>query len=807
MSSMRQPINRQEDRTADQKCKPPLFLIPNSLRGDSKNLLKSPNGKSLLFSLEDTTAGVESEIQAVVIGNSNQVDLPLSIKASNYYKNVVKKAKTGDSPQHVLTSLEDFLEDNEKEIWENSWVRFPENVLSDYACEVFQTDLLADKKHPEAGNRSDLSQFCFQQDGESYIRIPVSYLLKLALADATSKATSHPTIREIARKLMGHFLNDNTSPETLSFYTVPLSKRFDKGKGIAEETLLRYLLCQLLVQYANKQFKLTASGQTARVYFAPNPPIHQRKLNELIPDSFYRELFMSPCLSGWDKGEDKHHYMGFCHRVLSNSQLNAIVKLKEAGIIITNLVVLPNTSNTSLANNGTHVSLGSRRLSRLLADPQSGFSKVEEKYYGDLAIKIIEHFLPLFVGNYSGSPYRLDFWDFHPEKVLGYLPHQLDFTHLRMIWRRWKKKADLKFLGRRFTPFGPNWFDRFFSRAFGIKGDFVSDYRLVDYFVSLLSTEQSPALNGKLGNDEQLKKDLSSMGVFDTSMATYLLYRLRQFDKIGFSGFEGRYYSQFENVREDLGEAVNLQALISALAYKYIVSDKVHHTDIPDDPFIESERRQIFFGAAIGIPTFFVSKNTHNRFLKRIVEKAERTRFSRRYSGYIRIHNKEYQCALLKVLKEDAGDLIEMMDMEATIADLQHRLDDPKNASAFGKLTRGILDEAGTSEPMKMSGEDFNITAERYYRETLRKKQMNEALDILKRDAGRQNSVSSTVSADESLIKSVLHDKSAGDFIDAVKQDLLKETLPEEQLLSLIHLMLLVVEHNKQQTSEATFNN
>jgi hypothetical protein len=29
--------------------------------------------------------------------------------------------------------------------------------------------------------------------------------------------------------------------------------------------------------------------------------------------------------------------------------------------------------------------------------------------------------------------YRLDFWDFHPEKALEFLPHEPDFTHLRMI--------------------------------------------------------------------------------------------------------------------------------------------------------------------------------------------------------------------------------------------------------------------------------------------------------------------------------------------------------------------------------------
>ena len=67
-----------------------------------------------------------------------------------------------------------------------------------------------------------------------------------------------------------------------------------------------------------------------------------------------------------------------------------------------------------------------------------------EKYLGDLVTKFVEHFLPMFVGTYSAAPYRLAFGDFHPEKALSFLPFELDYTHLRMIWRRWRKKAHLK---------------------------------------------------------------------------------------------------------------------------------------------------------------------------------------------------------------------------------------------------------------------------------------------------------------------------------------------------------------------------
>jgi hypothetical protein len=96
-------------------------------------------------------------------------------------------------------------------------------------------------------------------------------------------------------------------------------------------------------------------------------------------------------------------------------------------------------------------------------------------------MKVMEHFLPLFVGTYSAAPYRLDFCDFHPEKALGFLPHELDGGHLRMIWRRWKKKADLSIFGHPMTPIGPLWLDKLTSRAFRLRGDFVPDFRLIDY--------------------------------------------------------------------------------------------------------------------------------------------------------------------------------------------------------------------------------------------------------------------------------------------------------------------------------------
>jgi len=389
--------------------------------------------EALPFTGEDCTAGSETELQVAVAGSKGSVDLPLVIERSNYFANIVKRVAAGDTSRRAITELERYLDGNSEGVWENSWVRFPVSRLSTFAAAILESDLLSDKKLPGHGLRSDADRFFVREQGGELLRLPVSYLLKISLAEVLGSQERLPVlIHTTGRMVMDCLLNDNTSPETISFHVVNATGHNGRGRAVAKEAAKRFLLTQLLVMYANECFGLLASGQKVLVYFSPHPPIRQKQLNDCISDSFYRELFMSPCLSGWDNGQKKHAYMCLCHQVLSRSQLNAVAKLRDAGIITRNLVVLPNVSNISLANNSTHVSLGSRKLTRHLADTRSRFTAVQEKYAGDLVIKIVEHFLPLFVGLYSAAPYRLDFTDFHPERALGFLPHELDYTHLRI---------------------------------------------------------------------------------------------------------------------------------------------------------------------------------------------------------------------------------------------------------------------------------------------------------------------------------------------------------------------------------------
>lgn len=756
--------------------------------------------RNLPFMSGDATAGAENEFQTAVAGKRENIDLARVIETSNYYRNLVEQARTGETPQRRVMALNRLLKDKDGGNWENSWVWFPRRVLNRFANQVFNTDLKADKSIPASEYRRDAACFVFEKNGENQVRVPVSYLLKLALADAVGDDKEVPDpVKVWGEKMLAHFSNDNSSPELFSFYPVKSDGPGSLGEKLAGETLLRFLLTQALVAYAGHKFELNENGQKVKFFFSATPPGDQKRLNDVISDAFYRELFMSPCLSGWDRGEEKKEYMSVCHKVLSRSQLNAVAQIKEAGIINSNLVVLPNTSNISLANNGTHISLGSAKLSRCMCDPNSGFTALDEKYTGDLTIKIWEHFLPLFATTYSAAPHRLDFQDFHPERVLGFMPHELTHTHLRMIWRRWKKKANLKVMGKSLTPFGPVWLDGLIANIFRLKGDFVPDGRLIDYFTSVMSTFHSPALNGSLESEEDLKKDLTDMGVFDSRMALYQLVRLRKYHQMGYSGFEHRYFSVFENIVRDMGKAADLQVLITAMAQKYIYSRQIDHAMIPDTPGVESERRQIFFCTAIGIPTFFVKTRTRNRFLAKILKNTAKTRSSHRYPGYTRVLVREYQRALISLLHVEGADLISALNCSAVLDDLDHRVNTPRTHAAWGRITQGILEDSGKHKPMSMPGRLFNAKAESYYGQTLKEAHISQGFDLLS-NVFEQMDLWARYrdTAYGQALGQILGGLDILKFLKSMRQDFMEDACAPETLKKFIYLMVLVISREMQ---------
>jgi hypothetical protein len=748
----------------------------------------------------DATVGMENELQAAVVGHKSTVDLPQTILASDFYANLLKRHGRGELPRTAIARLEEYIEERDRAVWENSWVRFPRRTLLPETAAAFKRDLLYDKTNPSLGMRGDAGSFCCEVHGEEFLRVPVSYLLKLALLQAVASQPWLPGwIKETAQDLTEAFISDNTSPEINSFYVVSADCPRGLGEALSRETAKRYLLMQLLIEYSREVFELDLHGQRPAVYFAPTPPRRQQLLNEGVSDAFYRDLFMSPCLSGWDCGEEKKRYMHLCHQVLSRSHLNTLAKLRDAGIINNNLVVLPNTSNISLANNGAHISLGSRKLSRALADRKSPFTSREEKFYGDLVIKFVEHFLPLLVGLYSAAPRRLGFEDFHPERALGFLPHELDYTHLRMLWRRWKKKADLRFCGYRWTPLGPPWMDRLLGIVFRLRGDLVPDFRLIDYLACLQSTEQSPGLDGRPGNSLRLKRNLEELGVFDQRMACYLLYRQREHATMGFTGFEGRFYSLFPSLRRDLAAATDLQALLTALAYKLIIQRRLSHASIPDDPSTESERRQIFFAAALDVPTFFVRQSGPNTVLHSLIARTANVRLSRRYSRYLRVQLADYRRALVQYLRSEAGDVIEAMQLHSRLDDLEQRIEAPECNGAGGRLVRDILGHSAESRPIRVPAREFNAAAEAYYRNELRCLHIAEGLEILKEDLDAFEAGCKPCSRNEGrFLKHLLGGGRATIVVSELGSRLRTGQIKRSELVRLMNLLLVSIHRDMQ---------
>lgn len=189
----------------------------------------------------DVTAGSETELQAGVAGDRRAVDLVQTIENSTYYKNLLKRAASGDTPRRSLTQLQAYL-DACDDTWENSWVRFPRHLLNPYAEEILHGDLRADKRRPDSPSRGDTAEFELIQGGVAFLRVPVSYLLKLALAQVIGGADVPAAARQAGEHMLSCFLNDNTSPETHSYAPVQGEPGKSIGAAIADETLRRYLL-------------------------------------------------------------------------------------------------------------------------------------------------------------------------------------------------------------------------------------------------------------------------------------------------------------------------------------------------------------------------------------------------------------------------------------------------------------------------------------------------------------------------------------------------------------------------------------
>jgi hypothetical protein len=177
---------------------------------------------------------------------------------------------------------------------------------------------------------------------------------------------------------------------------------------------------------------------------------------------------------------------------------------------------------------------------------------------------------------------------------------------------------------------------------------------------------------------------------------------------------------------------------------------------------------------------------------------------SRRYPGYWRVYNLEYRKALLRILREDAADLVEMLGLQGTLQDLHSRLEDAERHSAAGRITRGILGGIDSQAALHIKGREFNQEAEAYYRNTLRISQTQEALDFLEEDLRKPGSI---LFSRESAVREELSRAGRCEdplkFLLSVKEEVLEGTIAPDDLRLLIHLVLTCIHQDIQQAKAA----
>src|SRR3974390_3705048 len=171
-----------------------VLASPPGLRCRSKLLLDS-----LPFAPGDVTAGSEDELQAVVVGNSAACDLPMPLRDSRFLKNRPRRSSSGEAPRKTYLEVQQFLNDH-GQVWENSWVRFPVRRLSPHALNTFLADLKIGERGQLGPPRADSVKFTFEQSGETWLRIPISYALKLALADVAGTQPHLPEKIKVGAK-------------------------------------------------------------------------------------------------------------------------------------------------------------------------------------------------------------------------------------------------------------------------------------------------------------------------------------------------------------------------------------------------------------------------------------------------------------------------------------------------------------------------------------------------------------------------------------------------------------------------------
>jgi len=148
---------------------------------------------------------------------------------------------------------------------------------------------------------------------------------------------------------------------------------------------------------------------------------------------------------------------------------------------------------------------------------------------------------------------------------------------------------------------------------------------------------------------------------------------------------------------------------------------------------------------------------------------------------------------LVRLLRDEAADLIELFGMEDAIWDLEKRLEEPR-ATAAERLTGGILERLGVRSPLDATADEFNSAAEAFYRDTLRPRHVAEGLDILEDDLRALASPSSfhhhTIGR---LLYGLIPSGELFRFVHDIRGSVANETASIEELRRLIFAVILTI--------------
>lgn len=197
-------------RTSQRIAAPHVVALTGSNESSAK---RDISVESLPFGSGDVTAGTETNFRRWSWGNTRQsiFHSPSSARSTTQTS---RRISVGEASTELIRELQKFLSDNDEQVWDNSWVRFPRKYLSQFASNLLDEDLKVNSG--EGGEaRSDRDKFVFATNWGEWVRVPISYLVKLALADVvgTQPELASP-IKATAVGLLQHFANDLTSPET-----------------------------------------------------------------------------------------------------------------------------------------------------------------------------------------------------------------------------------------------------------------------------------------------------------------------------------------------------------------------------------------------------------------------------------------------------------------------------------------------------------------------------------------------------------------------------------------------------------------